>query len=454
MKDVFVAAIAVAVMLVIACGASWAALPGQSLGRTRSSVERISPERLEAAHNDVLKHQAGRETLPPLEGLTDYRASIHVHADDSSHTGGTLPELLEDSKKADVQIVMLSDHFRPPKDFMDGWRGIRDGVLFIPGSEGQGFLLYPDASVMDVMDGPKEKLIEATTQGSGLIFLSHVEARVDHPMDGLTGMEMYNRHADAEDDMSILFALVSMMTDPAKLPVLEGALEQYHDEFLACQLDYPEVYVKKWDEETQKQRVVGIAAIDCHHNQVLVMKMVDDRTVLVGTSVDDDEDMRSLSADNAPGIAEMTQGHKPGDILARLDLDTYFHSFRTVANHILAPELSEEAVRAALRAGHVYVGHDWMCDATGFRFLAQTKDRSERHMMGDELPFGPSVFLLAEFPATCNIRLLKNGEAVSESEAAALAYAPDGPGVYRVEGWLKVDGEDRVWIYSNPIYLR
>ena len=27
-------------------------------------------------------------------------------------------------------------------------------------------------------------------------------------------------------------------------------------------------------------------------------------------------------------------------------------------------------------------------------------------------------------------------------------------GVYRVEGWLKLDGEDRPWIYSNPIYVR
>ena len=89
-----------------------------------------------------------------------------------------MPELLEDSKKADVQILMLSDHFRPPKDFMDGWRGIRDGVLFIPGSEGQGFLLYPDASVISEMDGPKEELVEATTQGSGLIFLSRFPPRI------------------------------------------------------------------------------------------------------------------------------------------------------------------------------------------------------------------------------------------------------------------------------------
>jgi hypothetical protein len=368
---------------------------------------------------------------------------------------------LEDAKKGDVRIVMLSDHVRPPRDFMDGWRGMRDGVLFIPGAEGKGFLLYPDASVMNAMDGPKEELIKATTRGTGLIFLSHVEERVSHSMQGLTGMEIYNRHHDANDDMDMLFAVAAMMTDPKQLPVMEEALRLYHDEVLASQLDYPELYLGKWDEETQKQRVVGIGAIDCHHNQVLIVKMVDERTVLLGTNVDDDEDMRKLTADVRPGIAEMTKGRKPGDVLARLDFDTYYHSFRTMSTHIFAPELSERAVRAALNAGHAYVSHDWMCDPTGFRFIVVPKGQASGdlrpatfHIMGDQLPHGADLSLVAEFPVECAIRLLKNGEVVSESTGRRLEYAPDGPGTYRVEGWLKVDGEDRVWIYSNPIYLR
>jgi hypothetical protein len=27
-------------------------------------------------------------------------------------------------------------------------------------------------------------------------------------------------------------------------------------------------------------------------------------------------------------------------------------------------------------------------------------------------------------------------------------------GVYRVEGWLECGGEERGWVYSNPIYIR
>lgn len=447
----------VAVVCLVLAQPGWAAPPGKSLGRTHTAVERILPERLKAAHEDVVRYQSNRLSMPPLPGLTDYRAAVHLHADDSDHTGGTLPELLEDAKKGGVKIVMLSDHVRPPRDFMDGWRGMRDGVLFIPGAEAKGFLLYPDASVMSAIDGPKEALIKATTRGTGLIFLSHVEERVSHSMQGLTGMEIYNRHADASDDMDMLFAIASMMTDPKRLPVMEEALRLYHDEVLASQLDYPELYLRKWDEESQKQRVVGVGAIDCHHNQVLVVKMVDERTVLLGTNVDPDEDMRKITADVRPGIAEMTKGRKPGDVLARLDFDTYYHSFRTMSTHIFAPELSGAAVRAALSAGHAYVSHDWMCDPTGFRFIAVKKGQTAGgnfHLMGDELPHDAGISLVAEFPIECAIRLLKNGEVVSESTGRRLEHAPDGPGTYRVEGWLKVDGEDRVWIYSNPIYLR
>lgn len=31
---------------------------------------------------------------------------------------------------------------------------------------------------------------------------------------------------------------------------------------------------------------------------------------------------------------------------------------------------------------------------------------------------------------------------------------PSSPGVYPLEGWLKLDSEDRPWVYSNPIYVR
>jgi len=74
--------------------------------------------------------------------------------------------------------------------------------------------------------------------------------------------------------------------------------------------------------------------------------------------------------------------------------------------------------------------------------------------MGDEAKFAHDEKLVAAFPVVCHIRLLLDGKVIAETEGDHLEHAVASPGVYRVEGWLKLDGEDRPWIYSNPIYLR
>ena len=422
--------------------------PGESPGRTLTSIERLEAEHLAAAHRDVLAIQAKRRDLPGIPGMNDYRAILHAHLGDSAHTGGTPEEALADAKLEGVDVIMLSDHFRPPRDFMDSWRGPKDGVLFIPGSEMHGFLLHPEQSIFEEMSGPKEELIRATTQGDGLIFLSHVEERMDHDMTGVTGMEVYNRHADANDDSGLLLQLVQWVTDPIKAQDLRAALLKYPDEALASQLDYPVQYFSKWDKDSQHQRIVGVAANDCHHNQVFLVKMVDEETVLIGTNVDDDDEMRKITAAMRPGIPELTRGHQPGDILGSFDFDPYLRSYRNVSTHIFAPELSEAAIRAALKEGHAYISHDWMCDPKGTRYYIDDKT-----IMGDQVPYNDALRLKAEFPVECTIRFLKNGEEIAAATGNQMTLNPNGPGTYRVEAWLKVDGEDRIWIYTNPIYL-
>ncbi len=432
-------------------------------------IERMALARLQATHEDVQKLKALRKPVPPLPGLHDYRSILHAHAEDSAHTGGTRPEMLADAKRADVKVIMLTDHFRPPRDFItDSWRGIRDGVLFIPGSEVRGFLIYPTETIMEKMESPNAEFIPLVTAGDGLIFLSHIEERPNHLMDGLTGQEIYNRHADAKKDPASLIALALRLTDPKQVKELEEALRLYPDELLAFQVDYPKNYLDKWDGETQTRRLTGVAANDCHHNQILIVKMVDENSVRIGTNVDKDEGMRLIDASLRPGIRALTTDHKPGDILVRLDLDPYYRSFWNVSTHILASELSEKAVRAALKAGHAYVSHDWMCDPTGFQFEALTQNVPKQKapsknnpssefpaaIMGDEIPFAKGMRLIARFPLSTKIRLLKNGKVIHEETQSFMDEAIEGPGVYRVEGWLTLDGEERAWVYANPIYVR
>jgi len=445
-----------ALLWLTAAGGVSAAAP-EAPRRSYTPTERMARDRLKAAHDDAERIRRSRHDVPPLPGLNDFRAILHAHAEDSAHTGGTRPEMLADAKRAGVHAILLSNHYRPPKDFVnDSWRGLRDGVLFLPGSEWRGFLLLPTRSIMDRMNDPVPAFIDAVRADDGLIFLSHIEERPDHPMTGLNGLEIYNRHADAKKDKAGLLALVSKLTDPASLAEFEESLRLYPDELLASQVSYPDDYLAKWDRETKTRRLTGVAANDCHHNQILLVKMADEGSVRVGTNVDADDKMRLVSASLRPGIRAMTKGHKPGDVLARLDFDPYHRSFQNVSTHVLAPELSEEAVRAALRAGHAYVSHDWVCDPTGFRFelIPARKAGVGRTIMGDETKFRPGATLVAQFPVACKVRLVRDGAVVAEGSGDRWEYGVSKRGVYRVEGWLEVGGEERPWIYSNPIYVR
>jgi hypothetical protein len=364
--------------------------------------------------------------------------------------------MLADAKKAGVHCILLTDHYRPPRDFIDGrWRGLKDGVLFIPGSEARGFLLYPETSILKRMDVQTPDLISTVAAGDGMIFLSHIEERRDHPVDGLTGLEIFNRHWDAKRDKLSLLALAAKLTDPKLLAELQEAVRLYPDELLAAQCDYPKLYMDKWDEGTKIKRLTGVAANDCHHNQVLVVKMLDAETVLVGTTVDTDKQMRQVGAAARPGIKDLVNGHKPGDIVARVDLDPYFRSFRNASTHALAPTLDELSIRAALKAGHAFVAHDWMCDTTGFRFAATDKSGNQMALMGDAVKRTEGLKLTAKLPVPAYVRLLRHGAEVAKVEAKAEFEFPlTEPGVYRLEAFLKLDDEHRPWIYANPIYVR
>lgn len=114
-----------------------------------------------------------------------------------------------------------------------------------------------------------------------------------------------------------------------------------------------------------------MAANDCHHNQVFVVKVLDADTVLLGTIVDPDDKMQRISVLVRPGLREMIRGRQPGEVVVRIDFDPYVRSLRNVCTHVLAPELTESAIRDALRAGRAYVAHDWMADPTGFRFIVR-----------------------------------------------------------------------------------
>ena len=57
-------------------------------------------------------------------------------------------------------------------------------------------------------------------------------------------------------------------------------------------MEYPAEYLAKWDRETATRRLTGVAANDCHHNMVMIVKMVEQRHREGRHIVDKDEGMQ------------------------------------------------------------------------------------------------------------------------------------------------------------------
>jgi acetyl esterase/lipase len=367
-------------------------------GRKFTTPERMEEAHLAAVHEARVKWEEARKNPPAgtRRGdpgiFNDYRAVIHVHAEDSNHTKGTRPEVLAAAKKTGVDVVMFSDH-RGPKP--ETWRGLKDGILFLAGSEEEGLLRYP------LFDAANEKIAR-----EDLKFLCHIEERYDAASEGFDGMEIYNRHTDTKDDGDFEAWFIQLLGDKERWKAFVELYKRFPDEIFGAGTDYwPEIFAK-WDLETKKKPFTGIGANDAHQNT----------------------------------------------IFGGLTLDPYEVSFRNLSTHILARELTDPAIRQSLRDGHVYVSHDWLCDAKGFSFVAI--NNLGVFNMGDPVTVIGNTKLYVQTPIAAHIKLFFNGALKEEKTTALMTFETKAPGVYRAEAWLEVDGEERPWIYSNPIYLK
>jgi hypothetical protein len=238
--------------------------------------------------------------------LRDFRGIIHCHSKYSHDSKGTYEEILAAAKAAKVDFICITDH--PPKDdaglsLREGWSGLRDGVLFIQGHELAGKNLLA-IGIKEPAGGetPKERIASIKAQG-GVAIVSHPEEVTDWSLyEDADGMEIYNVHATftrkSKDKTFPMKVMKAIKEDPER---------SFH---LLQELD-PAV-LKKWDELNQKRRFVGIAGNDSHQNMSFF----------------------------------------------GLQLDPYPRAFRFVTTHVLAEELTQEAILDGIRKGRVAVAFE------------------------------------------------------------------------------------------------
>ena len=98
---------------------------------------------------------------------------------------------------------------------------------------------------------------------------------------------------------------------------------------------------------------------------------------------------------------------------------------------ISRPSPSTTAIREALRDGHIYVSHDWLCDPTGFAFGAV--NNLGVFPMGDTAVMTGHTRLVGLTPLPAKLRLIRHGEVVQETAGTNLTFVPKEPGAYRLE---------------------
>src|SRR5690606_22355208 len=186
------------------------------------------------------------------------RGILHSHSELSHDSEVTFPEILAAAHEADLDFVFMSDHCTDSlADYSKQWRGVHDGVLFVPGFEmPDGFMPWglPPDTVLDARPDPATRAAEIERLG-GLLFYAHTEE--DRPWDlpEVDGMEIYNIHTDFKDE-----------DRPALVPDILLSIRAYPDQVMRRVFDPQTEILRKWDELNRDRDLTGIAANDCHQN--------------------------------------------------------------------------------------------------------------------------------------------------------------------------------------------
>ena len=409
-------------------------------------LEKLKAARLEAVRLSVESLRQQRVEVPLTDDYQEHRANLHVHSHWSHDSVGTIEEIVAAAKRTGTSVVMFTEHPADHYDFfVDGHRGLRDGVLLIPGAEMDGFLAYPTFSLRGVTPKSPQELSDLILGRDGQAFVSHPEERMDWEIQGVTGMEIYNTHADFKDEKN----MISALKNPFRMIQLSELIRKYPQECFAALQNYPADYLKRWDELCLKAPHTGVSANDAHQNVGFVIRWTEGEKGQLEDALG--EKLIEMDLAFLPDSENLRKDKKPGDPIFSMYLDRYENSLRHVATHLLLKEHSEQSVRECLEAGRAFVAFDWMADSTGFDFYGESA--AGRHEMGSELVISEPLNFHAAAPLPVHWKLVRNGKVIYESVGRTLSVPADTDGVYRCEAWLNIADEPMIWVLSNPVYV-
>jgi hypothetical protein len=344
---------------------------------------------------------------------------LHVHSSYSDGVG-TVAEILHAAAQAGLDFVVLTDHGDPEALSKEG-EMYSEGVLLLVGSEistEKGHLLALDIPDPVFRFGTDTaSVLRDVAEMGGFSIAAHPTAlRPNFAWDGwdlpgLSGIELFNFFSAwrRQGAQNIGRALVTYPFSAAR--------------GLAVALEWDPLLIEKWNEMLSERDMAAWVGLDAHGQ---------------------------LS------LSDNLQIPWPG----------YREVFSMARNHLVLDRplvgdvaLDREAIYQALERGQGYMSFDGIADGTGFRFSAQ--GASSEWPMGSHVPAslieGLHLVASVQAPPGSRLRLLRDGNLLTETTEGELSLEIDGPGVYRAE--VRLDpafvpgGRDQPWIVSNPIFV-
>jgi hypothetical protein len=352
--------------------------------------------------------------------LHDVAGVLHVHSVYSDGTG-TVPEIAAAAAENGLDFVLLTDHdtLAAKWNGEEGWHG---PVLVLVGEEvsprnGNHFLAFDLEGAIDHRGLDPADIVRTVTEYGGFGFLSHPFSKGsdrfrrfvagtpwrDLDCEGYTGLELWSFLTDTAERLGGFVDVARFIAAPERF------------------LDHPPASnLAAWDEICARRPCVAVGGVDAHQ---------------IGIRI----------ANRVP-----------------LRLMSYRRSFRLLHTHALldrpfsgSGDEDRAALYGALRAGRAYIARDALALAHGFAFWCE-RDADRPLVMGDEATgVNGEAVIRGRLPRPARVRLLRDGREVAGGTALEhLEHRVEARGVYRLEAYLEVEGRERTWILSNPIYLR
>jgi len=342
--------------------------------------------------SNAIQQLESQRTPTQTNGFKEYKGVVHVHSFLGGHSAGTFSEIISAAQTNQLQFVIMTEHTE--KEFDTAamtLQGPHGGVLFINGNEKSaenGDRLLVLPGDVSIVAYPQE-------------FKNWDTARVN-------GVEVYNVFTNAKQANPVVAFFDVLWSQRA-----------YPDLIFALYFRRPDENLKKWDQALTRARLTATGGNDSHAN--------------IGVSLNDSS----------------------GKKLLGIQLDPYAVSFRLVRLHVLIEQnkpLDATTLVEAIRAGHCFIGFDFLGDSSGFVFEAENP--GERKIQGDEISLGADTKLQIRSPIPASVTIFKDGAVLFGQDGMTSREIPvKDRGVYRAEIYLPELG-NLPWIISNPIYVR